>query len=784
MRRLWQAALLATAQAWDVHTPTNTTCLSGCACAPKLRACVPTAPSKDNRVFELSLASLARHGVDVSEIWVVSRKAASVDAAIDTANRLRRTRWLDEDTGFPFDYASVRRQLEAARGRAHNGGYQYAVGWYLQQLLKLYCGRAIARADAGRAGPWTGADFAAAAVDVLVVDSDVVWTRDVAFVHACEGGRATYNYAFSRESHQLYYDTNKKLLGSRGAPLPDAGGRDISGVVHHMVFRGDVVAALEALVAQRHGGGLHEVFLKEDIGIGKEAHRNAFSEYQLYFHFARRRFPDSIRVRQLYWANGPGPRSVVACGRDGWPADTIKGLRGATDAADEDARAGYDFAAYHSYAKRRPCVYGPSADAIDGGACFGGGCTRACFKSRIDERFKRRDRAGVAPRLCAAPPRRRPASDGAPLPRRRLASDACGPRCAALRTAEPAALRAGGWLCRAVFVLRGARTPDADEACGFDAAQWAAEAPAPKGGGLVVVAVQHNGLGNQLFEHAFGRLLARATGSTFAARRVEPRERPMGPPKLAPHSGEGWTAFARLFGAPARPATACAPLVPVQNEYALNGTVLLAERPADTRRRPLRRQLQDALGLLDTGAGCLATLGYWQNAGLYAGVQGLVRTLLPLRGTLEATPAPEAVVVHVRLCSAPAHQYRYFGWDNYFAHVLAPTDAVRVVSACSAARPGAVRDILEHIPGARLARPRLVGSKDRVAADFLYLARAKRLVITESTFSFWAAFLGDAVEVHAPAGGSVPTVPGGHVVYHDVARGRYRGRVNTTARRA
>ena len=105
-----------------------------------------------------------------------------------------------------------------------------------------------------------------------------------------------------------------------------------------------------------------------------------------------------------------------------------------------------------------------------------------------------------------------------------------------------------------MFVLRGARTPDADEACGFDAAQWAAEAPAPKGGGLVVVAVQHNGLGNQLFEHAFGRLLARATGSTFAARRVEPRERPMGPPKLAPHSGEGWTAFARLFGAPARPA--------------------------------------------------------------------------------------------------------------------------------------------------------------------------------------------------------------------------------------
>ena len=80
----------------------------------------------------------------------------------------------------------------------------------------------------------------------------------------------------------------------------------------------------------------------------------------------------------------------------------LRTLGHATEAVEIDRAAGYDFAAYHSYAKRRPCVYGPAADAADGGACFGGGCTRACFKSRIDERFKRRDRAATAPRLCAA----------------------------------------------------------------------------------------------------------------------------------------------------------------------------------------------------------------------------------------------------------------------------------------------------------------------------------------------------------------------------------------------
>ena len=330
-RALRAAALLASAaRAWDVRTPTNTTCLGGCACVPRLRACVPTAPAKDARVLALSLASLARHGADVAEVWVVSRRAAGVDAAVAAANRVRPVaRWLDEAAHFPFDYAGVRAALGAARGRAPDGGgYQYAVGWYLQQLLKLYCGRAIARAarnttGAGPGGGGGGGEGGEGA-DVLVADSDVVWTRDVAFVHAAApdaGGacRATYNYAFSREAHQLYYDTNARLLGAAGAPLADSAGRDISGVAHHMVLRGDVVAALEAAVAARHGAPLHAALFRGAAGVAANARRNAFSEYQLYFHFARRRFPASVRVRQLYWANGPGPRAVAACGADGGP---------------------------------------------------------------------------------------------------------------------------------------------------------------------------------------------------------------------------------------------------------------------------------------------------------------------------------------------------------------------------------------------------------------------------------------------------------------------------------
>ena len=91
-----------------------------------------------------------------------------------------------------------------------------------------------------------------------------------------------YNAAFSREAHGLYYVTNKNLLGAAdGAPVPDAGGHPVSGVAHHMVFRSDVVAAIEARVSKRLGAPLHAALLKPEAGVVKEAHRNAFSEYPL-----------------------------------------------------------------------------------------------------------------------------------------------------------------------------------------------------------------------------------------------------------------------------------------------------------------------------------------------------------------------------------------------------------------------------------------------------------------------------------------------------------------------
>jgi len=128
------------------------------------------------------------------------------------------------------------------------------------------------------------------------------------------------------------------------------------------------------------------------------------------------------------------------------------------------------------------------------------------------------------------------------------------------------------------------------------------------------------------------------------------------------------------------------------------------------------------------------------------------------------------------------------------------------VSSCDPTKKGVVKDLVERA-GATVVTPFVAGAemaKGRsVAADFVYMARATTLVVTESTYSWWAAFLGNATVVHAPArpvgvrfsrararrgaasqGSGVVPVPAREprYVFHDAKARRYWGAYNATAR--
>ena len=91
---------------------------------------------------------------------------------------------------------------------------------------------------------------------------------------------------------------------------------------------------------------------------------STLSEYDMYFHYARQKFPETVNLRQLLWANGPkygmlyspskGNSLHADSNRDCWTDHRE------TDKADAfqkqlyaDAHVGFDFVGYHSYAKRR-----------------------------------------------------------------------------------------------------------------------------------------------------------------------------------------------------------------------------------------------------------------------------------------------------------------------------------------------------------------------------------------------------------------------------------------------
>ncbi|EGD72227.1 hypothetical protein PTSG_00248 [Salpingoeca rosetta] len=127
-------------------------------------------------------------------------------------------------------------------------------------------------------------------------------------------------------------------------------------------------------------------------------------------------------------------------------------------------------------------------------------------------------------------------------------------------------------------------------------------------------------------------------------------------------------------------------------------------------------------------------------------------------------PGPRDIVVHLRAyhgCEGEEHEYDPteafvdLPWD-YYDRILqryqrkGGWDTVWLASRCGEHHPIAQQLMTKY--GARVIQGD--GSKNWASMhDWLFMRSARRLVMSQSTYAWWAAWLGDAEEVHYPLAG-------------------------------
>jgi hypothetical protein len=327
-------------------------------------AAVVLTTGKDVKVFEKSMLSALKHLVDVDKFYVITPDKASLEKQV--GRKLgHRVKFVDESI-FSFRGANISEvMIESVRERGvypidGNSPLEKIVysklGWFLQQLLKLYAGKVLGLED------------------FLLLDSDLIWFQNVRFLNrTLADGTKSYNYASSGQWNLNYRATLQKI---GGVPAYDWPANQVfrSGIVHHMVIVKKVMDALMQHSEMSHGGlPFWKVMLNESAQeLGCHAPRpqicgagSTLSEYELYFNFALNKFPETVNFRPLLWANGPMPGYLfhpdlkkkhihADHNRDVWLFyRNPRQMEAFERQILGDTYSGYHFVGYHSYARRR-----------------------------------------------------------------------------------------------------------------------------------------------------------------------------------------------------------------------------------------------------------------------------------------------------------------------------------------------------------------------------------------------------------------------------------------------
>jgi hypothetical protein len=216
---------------------------------------IPLGPNDYNKI-DTMLSYTIKNVIGYRKIFVVAKEKKFTSDV----------EFINEDI-FPFNFDTIKIYL----------GNNDRIGWYFQQLIKLYAGFHIPNI----------------LNNYLVIDSDTFFLRPTTFF---KNNLPMYN--FGSEYHVPYFNHMKELHPN----LMKTSSK--SGICHHMMFQKDKVVQLFNIVEDLHKNNFYNIFLNsisnEHI-LGSGA-----SEYEIYFNFLLRYFEKDIIIRELKWINHSG----------------------------------------------------------------------------------------------------------------------------------------------------------------------------------------------------------------------------------------------------------------------------------------------------------------------------------------------------------------------------------------------------------------------------------------------------------------------------------------------
>lgn len=223
---------------------------------------------KDLDILPLCVDSVVTFVKGVGTIYIITPYPRSIQRQHMFHQAAKRVRIVDER-----DVLDCSKQdLEQAFS---NKSFQ--VGWYLQQLLKLYAFRI----------PHIRSRY-------VCVDADLVFYQPVEFVD-----KETNQMLFALRERGI----NDQYVSSAQYLLPELQFHHSSAIIDHMIFDADIVKDMLSRVETQHP---HLPFWKLVCEAAKRTkNRCGFSEYEMVFAFVKQYYPQAYRLRPLrYLATG------------------------------------------------------------------------------------------------------------------------------------------------------------------------------------------------------------------------------------------------------------------------------------------------------------------------------------------------------------------------------------------------------------------------------------------------------------------------------------------------